>query len=132
MAEPESSTTQQTAMLQQWESLKTQAENGELSIDEDIGRQLMKRCTDFIARLETMLSTTNDLSFLAGFGTLRSAEALRNKYAAKAVADTDSAANRLKTSIDIVTLMQQTFELSIRRVEETDQSTSNALGDTGA
>ncbi|MEU4313029.1 hypothetical protein [Nocardia sp. NPDC024068] len=118
-------------MLQQWQSLKAQAESGELRMEAEIGGQLAARCTNFLTRLDGMLRQTDRLSYVDGFGTLRSADTLKNKFAGKAVNDADSAANRLKTAIDIVTLMKETFELSARRIEETDQSTSTALGNAG-
>ncbi|WP_063130542.1 hypothetical protein [Nocardia fusca] len=131
MAEPEQDTTQ-VAMLQQWQNLKSQAENGQLHMDAAIVDKLKVRCDTFIGDLEDMLSQAGFLATLSGFGTLRSAEALHKKFVAKAVQDADSASNRLKTAIDIVTLMKETFELSAGRVLETDTSTSTALGDTGA
>ncbi|WP_280421113.1 hypothetical protein [Nocardia carnea] len=130
MAEPGQDTTQ-TTMLQQWQTMKSQAESGELRMDADVSDKLKARCHTFISRLELMLNTTDQLQYVEGFGGLRSAGYLRDKFANKAVKDTDSAANRLKTAIDIVTLMEQTFELCARRLEETDQSTSSALGNAG-
>lgn len=131
MAQQEQDTTQ-VAMLQQWQNLKTQAENGQLHMDTAIVDKLKARCDTFIGDLEDMLSQAGFLATLFGFGTLKSAEALHKKFVAKAVQDGDSASNRLKTAIDIVTLMKETFELSAGRVLETDSSTSNALGNTGA
>lgn len=124
-------TQSQAALLQQWQALKTQAESGELRMDVDLGKQLVARCDAFINRLDDMLLGTDQLRFIEGFGTLKSATALRNKFVGKAVDDADSAANRLKLAIDIVTLMKQTFELSAKAVEETDTSTSQALGSAG-
>ncbi|WP_280461054.1 hypothetical protein [Nocardia carnea] len=118
--------------LQQWQNLKTQAENGELRMEEGIATQLAGRCNTFVDRLDEMLRTAEHLGTLSGFGTLRTAEALRDKLARKGVGDPDSAANRLKAAIDIVSLMKETFELAGRRIEETDQSTSSALGNAGA
>lgn len=119
-------------MLQQWQTLKTQAEAGELRMDADVGASLAARCSVFLDRLQVMLRQTDSLAYLEGFGTLRSADTLRTKFAGKAVTDPDSAANRLKAAIDIVMLMKQTFELSARQVAETDESTSTALGNAGA
>ncbi|NUP29736.1 MAG: hypothetical protein HOQ44_24170 [Nocardia sp.] len=121
----------QATMLQQWQNLKSQAENGELRMDAEIGSKLATRCEVYLGRLENMLNLTRDLKLLEGFGGLHSATTLRVKFAGKAVADPDSAANRLKTAIDIVTLMKQTFELSASRIEETDQSTATALDNAG-
>lgn len=119
-------------MLQQWQTLKTQAESGELRMDAEIGGKLMQRCDTFLNQLDDMLRQTDSLKFVDGFGGLKSATALRDKFAGKAAKDSDSAANRLKAAIDIVTLMKQTFELSTRQVADIDQSTSTALGNAGA
>lgn len=121
----------QAAMLQEWQSLKTQAESGELCMSADISSKLVGRCETFIGQLQDMLRKTDGLKFVDGFGTLKSATALRDKFAGKAAAEPDSAANRLKLAIDIVTLMKQTFELSAKAIEETDTSTSQALGNAG-
>ncbi|WP_280457143.1 hypothetical protein [Nocardia carnea] len=120
-----------TAMLQQWQNLKTQAESGELRMESDIAAKLAAHCDGFIARLDEALLQTDDLAVVEGFGGLRSAQYLRDKFAKKAVEDPDSASNRLRTAIDIVNLMKQTFELSCKQIEEVDQSTSSALGNTG-
>lgn len=130
MAEPEQGTSQAT-LLQQWQTMKSQAESGELRMDSDISERLRARCETFLGRLEGMLRRTDQLQYVEGFGGLRSADCLRAKFANKAVSDPDSASNRLKTAIDIVTLMEETFELCARRLEETDQSTSSALGNAG-
>ncbi|MFI5720972.1 hypothetical protein [Nocardia sp. NPDC051750] len=130
MAEPGQDTAQ-TTLLQQWQTMKTQAESGELRMETDVSDKLKGRCHTFKSRLEQMLVMADQLQYVEGFGGLRSAGYLRNKFANKAVTDTDSAANRLKTALDIVTVMEQTFELCARRLEETDESTSSALGNAG-
>lgn len=117
--------------LQQWQNLKTQAENGDLRMEEGIATQLAGRCNAFIDRLDEMLRTADHLGTLSGFGKLRTAEALRDKLARKGAGAPDSATNRLQAAIDIVSLMKETFELAGRQIEETDQSTSSALGNAG-
>ncbi|WP_280228339.1 hypothetical protein [Nocardia cyriacigeorgica] len=120
-----------TGLLGHWKALKTQAENGELRMDPEIGNALKARADAMLAALDKMLFDTEELQYVSGFGTLKSAEALRAKFAAKAVTDDDSAKKRLQESIDIVTLMSETYALAVRRIEETDQSTAGALGKTG-
>ncbi|BDT85418.1 hypothetical protein [Nocardia cyriacigeorgica] len=121
-----------TELLSHWKTLKTQAENGELRLDTRVGEALKAHADALLLKLNTMLGRTQDLAFVSGFGKLGSAVELQKKFAAKAVTDEDSAANRLKESIEIVTLMRDTYELSIRRLQETDQSTAGALGQAGA
>ncbi|MBF6090646.1 hypothetical protein [Nocardia cyriacigeorgica] len=119
-------------LLSHWKTLKTQAENGELRLNTEVGEALKRHADELLLKLNSMLGRTQDLAFVSGFGTLGSAVELQKKFAAKAVSDEDSAANRLKESIDIVTLMRDTYALSISRLQETDQSTAGALGQAGA
>ncbi|MBF6158214.1 hypothetical protein IU421_15385 [Nocardia cyriacigeorgica] len=124
--------TDQAGLVSHWKSLKTQAENGELRMDPEIGNALKARADAMITALDDMLDDAAALEHVSGFGSLGSAVELQKKFAAKAVTDQDSAVNRLKESHEIVTLMSETYALAIRRIEETDQSTAGALGKTGA
>lgn len=116
--------------LAHWQNLKTQAENGELVMAADIAGKLAQRCDTFIGQLNDAIDKAYDLQYVSGFGGLRSAIQLAEKFANKAVNDEDSAVNRLKQSVEIVELMKQTFELSAEQISETDQQTSQDLGNT--
>ncbi|WP_081511800.1 hypothetical protein [Nocardia donostiensis] len=119
-----------SGMRTHWQSLKTQAENGELRLDEQVGKELMKQADQLLTRLDTMVDAAGDLEHLTGFGGLESAKALKNKFALKAKNGDDSAVKRLQESIEIVKLMRETYELSIRKLNETDQSIASQLGKT--
>ncbi|TLG00259.1 hypothetical protein FEK35_24630 [Nocardia cyriacigeorgica] len=117
--------------LQHWQNLKTQAQNGVLRVEPELGRALMARCDTFLAALETMRTDAMRLQYVGGFGSLKSADALAKKFASKAVGAEDSAVTRIEQSIDIVTTMRQTYELAIRTITETDQAIGQQLGKTG-
>ncbi|WP_280507812.1 hypothetical protein [Nocardia flavorosea] len=123
--------TEQQNQLQHWQNLKTQAESGELSMETDIAGKLAARCDTFLGQLNDAVVQANNLQYISGFGGLRSAQALAQKFANKAVADEDSAVNRLNQSIEIVKLMKQTFELAGKQITEQDQQTGQALGNAG-
>ncbi|MBF6440065.1 hypothetical protein [Nocardia cyriacigeorgica] len=125
------SNSEMPGLLNHWKTMKTQAENGELRMEPEIGNALKGRADTLLTELRKMVADTKQLEHVSGFGTLNSAEALRKKFAAKASTDEDSALKRLQESIDIVTLMSETYALAIRRIEETDQSTAGVLGQTG-
>ncbi|MBF6427110.1 hypothetical protein GV791_30285 [Nocardia cyriacigeorgica] len=125
------SETEMSGMLSHWKGLKTQAENGELRMDPQIGSALKARADAMLTELDLMVFDVKALEHVSGFGTLGSAVALQKKFAAKATTADDSAQKRLQESIDIVKLMSETYELAIRRIEETDQSTAGTLGQTG-
>lgn len=122
---------EQQTQLAHWQNLKTQAESGELVMEADIAGKLAARCDTFLGQLNQAVAQAKDLQYISGFGDLRSAKALAQKFANKAVSDEDSAVNRLNQTIEIVKLMKQTFELSAKQITETDQQTGQALGNTG-
>lgn len=66
-----------TGLHDHWKTLKTQAENGELRMDPQIGNALKGRADTMLTALNKMLVDTNQLQHVSGFGTLKSAEALR-------------------------------------------------------
>ncbi|MFG1792960.1 hypothetical protein [Nocardia sp. NPDC049149] len=126
MSESEQSeNAQMEAAVTRWQALKKQAEDGELRLDEQIGTALANHADQMRTKLDTMLDFAGDLKHQAGFGTLKSAEALRDKFAKKATAGDDSAVNRLKQSIEVVTLMSETYKLAIGKLTESDQSAAS-------
>ncbi|WP_405166957.1 hypothetical protein OG203_18710 [Nocardia sp. NBC_01499] len=114
-------------MLTRWQTLKKQAEDGELRMDTDIGTALAAHATRMRDQLDTMVTNATRLAFLSGFGELESAKALQGKFAQKANNGEDSAVKRLKQSIDIVSLMKDTYELAIGKIAESDQSAADKL-----
>ncbi|MFI5720208.1 hypothetical protein [Nocardia sp. NPDC051750] len=124
--------TEQQNQLQHWQNLKTQAESGELVMQKDVAEKLAGRCDTFLDQLNDAVARAKDLQYISGFGDLRSAKALAQKFANKAVADEDSAVNRLNQAIEIVKLMKQTFELSAKEISEADDQVSQALDNAGS
>lgn len=117
--------------LKHWQTMKAQAESGELVMESDIAAKLAARCETYLGQLDDLVDRADDLQYISGFGDLRSAKALAEKFSEKAVGAEDSAVNRLNQAIEIVKLMKQTFELAGKQISETDQQTSQALGNTG-
>ncbi|WP_069163108.1 hypothetical protein [Nocardia altamirensis] len=123
MAEPEQSEgAQMEAAVARWQTLKKQAEGGELRLDEQVGTELANHADQMRTKLNKILNDASELDRLSGFGTLKSAEALRGKFERKANGGNDSAMERLKQSIDVVTLMSETYKLAIGKLTESDQS----------
>ncbi|NKY60529.1 hypothetical protein [Nocardia flavorosea] len=122
---------EQETQLKHWQNLRTQAENGEIVMEADIAAKLAARCDTFMKQLDIAVEQASNLQYISGFGGLRSAQALAAKFSKKAVGDEDSAVNRLNQSIEIVKLMKQTFELARKQISETDQQTSQTLGNAG-
>ncbi|WP_051132868.1 hypothetical protein [Nocardia paucivorans] len=131
MTDDQNADPQLAGMMQHWQNLHTQAENGALRMDPELGAELKRHVGELIKQLEEQLRPAERLKFVTGFGGLKSAQALQQKFANKAVTDDDSAVNRLKQAIDIAKLMEDTYSLAIGKIEETDQSTAAALGNAG-
>ncbi|MGW4739598.1 hypothetical protein [Nocardia xishanensis] len=117
--------------LAQWRGYKQKAEAGEFRMDHQIGDALRNRAEVMLKGLEDyLLVKASDLGQISGFGTLPSAEALKKKFENKAVNDSDSAVNQLKKHIDVVTLMRDTYALSIRKLSDTDQANASQFNNT--
>ncbi|MEU7145131.1 hypothetical protein ABZ942_37205 [Nocardia sp. NPDC046473] len=127
MSESQSEGAGMQAAVARWQSLKKQAEGGELRLDEQIGTDLARHADQMLKKLNKMMDITVGLDRLSGFGTLMSAEALRDKFGSKANGSDDSAVNRLKQSIEVLTLMSETYNLAIGKLTESDQSAADKL-----
>ncbi len=126
MSESEQSdATQLEAAVARWQTLKKQAEGGELRLDEQIGTELIRHAEQLRTKLQEMVGSADTLERLTGFGTLGSATALQAKFSNKASVSDDSAVNRLKQSIDVVTLMSETYTLAIGKLSESDQAAAD-------
>ncbi|MFD6161855.1 hypothetical protein ACFWF7_35200 [Nocardia sp. NPDC060256] len=122
---------QMQAMVTRWQALKTQAEGGELRLDEEIGQLLAGHAEQMRLKLRRMADKAGDLEHTSGFGTLGSATALQAKFASKANGSSDSAVTRLQQSMEVVTLMRDTYKLAIGKLTESDQSAADKLAGLG-
>ncbi|MFE9574765.1 hypothetical protein ACFYO1_00130 [Nocardia sp. NPDC006044] len=124
--------TQMQAMVTRWQTLKKQAEGGEFRLDEEIGQQLADHAERMRSSVQRMVDAAGDLEHLSGFGTLASAEDLRTKFALKANNGDDSAVKRLQQSVEVATLMRDTYKLAIGKLTESDQSAADKLAQLNA
>jgi hypothetical protein len=120
-----------------WRNMKTQAVSGEFKIEEDLGQALADVISQYITDLEAQKFEANTLNRLSGWGGLPSAEVIRAKYEAKAVAGgagdaNDSAVKRLEQHIAIARDQRDTFLAAIGKLQAVDQQTAGALGAQGA
>lgn len=114
-------------MVTRWQTLYRQADGGELRIDEEIGGKLAQRAEQMLVKLQGLRNQAARLDRISGFGALASAEALKTKFALKANNGSDSAVKRLEQSIDVVTLMRDTYKLACGKLAEADKSAADKL-----
>ncbi|MBF6548751.1 hypothetical protein [Nocardia brasiliensis] len=114
-------------MMTRWQSLYKQADGGELRLDEEVGEKLAAHAEQMQTKLQSMLNKAGELEHLSGFGTLSSALALQKKFSLKANKGDDSAVKRIEQSIDVVTLMRDTYRLACGKLAEVDKSAADRL-----
>ncbi|MEV0771411.1 hypothetical protein [Nocardia salmonicida] len=120
-----------------WQNMKTQAVNGEFRLEEDLGQALAGVVSQYITDLERQKTYAQALNRLTGWGGLPSAEVIRAKYEAKAVAGgagdaNDSAVKRLEQHIAIARDQRDTFLAAIGKLQAVDQQSAGEIGATGA
>ncbi|MFD3428891.1 hypothetical protein [Nocardia fluminea] len=120
-----------------WRNMKQQAVNGEFQLDEDLGQALAGVVEQYITDLEVQKLDAGKLNRLSGWGGLPSADTIRAKYEAKAVAGgagdaNDSAVKRLDQHIAIARDQRDTFLAAIGKLQAVDQQTAGTLGAQGA
>ncbi|MGV9613171.1 hypothetical protein [Nocardia xishanensis] len=115
-----------SSLVDQWKTFKTQAESGELRLDDAIGTALKTHAEQMAAKLDTLIFQAQLLDHLAGFGDLKSANDLKGKFERKASGGDGSAVERLKQSSEVLTLMAETYQKAIGKIQETDQSNASA------
>ncbi|MBH0776842.1 hypothetical protein [Nocardia bovistercoris] len=118
---------QMQSLVAQWRNLNTQAESGDLRLDPAVGNALKAQAEQMKTKLDDMLVAARQLGALSGFGALQTATTMQQKFENKAVAGDGSAVQRLLQSVEVLTLMAETYEKAVRTIEDTDQANSQKL-----
>lgn len=122
------------SQLNHWQQLKQQAVDGDLRMEEGIGKALHDRCHTFLVALDNIKRNARQLDHLSGFGGLPSAKDMKKKFEDKAVngGETgDSAIDRIQEHMTIIELMRDTYAAAIGQLQNTDQNTAGQMTSTG-
>lgn len=116
-----------TDQVRHWQTLKQQAVDGELTMDNAIGSALHARCSTLLDELDAIRREVSSLNHLSGYGGLPSARDMKGKFEKKAdgAEDGDSAGARIDEMIQVVILMRDTYAAAIGQLQETDQQNSS-------
>ncbi|WP_109525407.1 hypothetical protein [Nocardia aurea] len=118
-----------------WRTMKTQAINGEFKIEDELGQAIADVIDQYISDLERQQDFARTLEHLSGWGSLPSAQAIRQKLEFKAVAGSDntddSASKRLDQHISIARDQRDTFLAAIGKLQTVDQQNASGLGTNG-
>ncbi|MCM6775292.1 hypothetical protein NDR87_16570 [Nocardia sp. CDC159] len=111
-----------------WRNMKQQAEAGTFRLDPDLATELRKHAEEMRVRLAELLNQANRLGALDGFGSLPSSTALKNAFEQKANGSPDSLINQYGKAIEVVTLMRDTYDLSIQKLTSQDAAAAGSIG----
>ncbi|MEV3960167.1 hypothetical protein AB0M34_04590 [Nocardia sp. NPDC050193] len=114
--------------LKHWQGMKQQAIHGEMTMEEGVGEALASECQTLLDNLHRRLRQAESLGFLSGYGGLPSALDMKKKFETVAAVE---AVDRLNDLIAIAELMRDTYLAAIGKLTETDQQTSQVLGNAG-
>lgn len=93
------------------------------SLDSKTAELLRDCCGDWLGELRKLFVPAQRLGTVDGFGTLSSGQALRDKFAQKAVGGPDALVDVLASHIAVVEAMQAQFQACIDNA--LDQESSN-------
>lgn len=114
--------------LKHWQGMKQQAIAGEITMDTEAGEALARHCEELLTNLRNRKLDAEALGYLSGYGGLPSALDMKKKFETLAAVE---AVDRINGLIEIAELMRDTYLAAIGRLTETDQQTSQALGNAG-
>lgn len=117
------------ASMQQWQSLSSQAESGQLEIPEGVAFQCDEVCAAYIRHLQDMARKTEYLVDVEAFGTMDSARQLGRKFERIAFSGDRSLRVVLTQHIEVIELMRSVFKRYFDEAEYADQRTLKSIGE---
>lgn len=119
------------ASPQEWRRLLDHANAGELTLDPEVGRGLDRVCSNYLDELEQILLEARRVAVVDGFGPFPSGQALKDKFSQKGSGTPQSIDAVLLEHIETVKLIQQVVAKSIANAQAVDESTGQAITNTG-
>jgi hypothetical protein len=127
-----SETNELATSMQQWQSLSSQAESGQLEIPDGVAFQCDEVCAAYIRHLQDMARKTEYLVDVKAFGTLDSARQLGEKFERIAFSGDRSLRVVLMQHIEVIELMRSVFKRYFDEAEYADQRTLKSIADVAA
>ncbi|MFE7743610.1 hypothetical protein [Nocardia sp. NPDC057455] len=108
-----------------WRNLAGQARAGELYLDDENAAYLCaKACDERLAELNRILSSTQGVQNISGFGDFTMAAALSKKFLKQATGESNSIDQVIREHIETVQNMREVMAISFKRI--TGQDVENA------
>ncbi|OZD06996.1 hypothetical protein CH275_07270 [Rhodococcus sp. 06-235-1A] len=111
-------------LIAHWQGLNAQAEAGMITIPADVAAKCDAACVTYLEHLDKMKIDAKKLAVVASWGDLPSAQALRDKFLAKATGTDRSLDVILQQHIDVIESMRMLFRRYFHETEAADTQTS--------
>jgi hypothetical protein len=111
-------------LIAHWQGLNAQAEAGMITIPADVAAKCDAACVTYLEHLDKMKIDAKKLAVVASWGDLPSAQALRDKFLAKATGTDRSLDVILQQHIEVIESMRMLFRRYFDETEATDTQTS--------
>ena len=111
-------------LIAHWQGLNAQAEAGMITIPADVAAKCDAACVTYLEHLDKMKIDATKLAVVTSWGDLPSAQALRDKFLAKATGTDRSLDVILQQHIDVIESMRMLFRRYFDETEATDTQTS--------
>lgn len=115
----------------QWRKLLDAANGGQLALDPEVGRGLDKVCDDYLAQLDGILRTVQQVKVVSGFGPFPSGKILEKKFEAKATGSDRAVDKIILDHIDSVKTAKEVVAKAISNFVELDRQHGQQIAQTG-
>ncbi|MEU4411604.1 hypothetical protein [Nocardia salmonicida] len=115
-----------------WETLKSDAESGNLYLDPSVSTSCRDACNKQITLFSELKQSLSSLSSVSGLGRFNAADDLAKMLGMKAIGGERDFNTAFEEHIQVLTLIRDTIEISVKKYEDQQVAqvqATNTLGD---
>ncbi|QIS10740.1 hypothetical protein [Nocardia arthritidis] len=113
-----------------WDYLKGEAEAGRLLLDPDVAKDCRAACDKQIELYQKLRTDLNAMAVVTGLGRFDCADELAKMLGAKAIGGDGDVDSALQAHIEVVTLMRDTIQKSIDKLQAQDEQNAQGFKQT--
>ncbi|MFD4357111.1 hypothetical protein ACFWPX_31485 [Nocardia sp. NPDC058518] len=115
-----------------WETLKSNAESGSLYLDPSVSTICRDACNRQITLFSELKQSLSSLSSVSGLGRFNAADELSKMLGMKAIGGERDFNTAFEEHIQVLTLIRDTIEISVKKYEDQQVAQAQALNSQGA
>ncbi|MFE5474764.1 hypothetical protein ACFQ9R_03595 [Nocardia sp. NPDC056541] len=115
-----------------WETLKSNAESGNLYLDPSVSTSCRDACNRQITLFSELKQSLSSLSSVSGLGRFNAADELSKMLGMKAIGGERDFNTAFEEHIQVLTLIRDTIEISVKKYEDQQIAQAQALTSQGA